>query len=395
MLTPEQFQELLQTAGGARAANVGPAMAVGQLAPCALGRDKTKRFKKFVDWIKMAESKMTFLGIDDDVQKVNYRKSCAGAELLTFLEKEVRIWFQAVAVNAALGIIAAAAHTYDEVVAESRRVLLAIISRDRAVIDLLKISQEDRSVMEFLAEVEDQARLCRANENRITEDDLIRMTLIAGFRDRLLAEKVLAEEQTLVATIQLAVSRENSKANVEAMQAKNSEGVRRVGDLDKRDKESMEILDDDIQKMEERLAVMKIRQQGKFSGRYKGKDYQGYGAGQGEKCKNCSLSHISGECPAKGKTCFACEGSDHYARAPACKKNEDKKKKSRNRRVDDEDISESQDSDSSDDRDVRRIGKVSKRAYVLKKVNTDKTVKTKNRCVTLKVGGRKIKLYAD
>ena len=54
--------------------------------------------------------------------------------------------------------------------------------------------------MEFLAKVEDQARLCRA-KNRITEDDLIRMTLIAGFPDRLMAEKVLAEEQTLVATI--------------------------------------------------------------------------------------------------------------------------------------------------------------------------------------------------
>ena len=54
-LTAEQFQQLLQAAGaGGARANVGPAMAVGQLAPCGLGRDNTKRYKKFIDWIKKA-----------------------------------------------------------------------------------------------------------------------------------------------------------------------------------------------------------------------------------------------------------------------------------------------------------------------------------------------------
>ena len=46
--------------------------------------------------------------------------------------------------------------------AESNRILLSVISRDRAVIDLLRMAQEDKNAMEFVGEVEDQVRLCRA-----------------------------------------------------------------------------------------------------------------------------------------------------------------------------------------------------------------------------------------
>ena len=48
--------------------------------------------------------------------------------------------------------------------------------------------------MEFLAKVEDQAKLTRANKQRTTEDDLIRMSLIAGFWERNLEEKALVGE---------------------------------------------------------------------------------------------------------------------------------------------------------------------------------------------------------
>ena len=40
----------------------GAASVVGQLAPCNLGRNKLRRYKKFLDWSKEAESKMSFLG---------------------------------------------------------------------------------------------------------------------------------------------------------------------------------------------------------------------------------------------------------------------------------------------------------------------------------------------
>ena len=50
---------------------------------------------------------MRFLGIEESNQKLNFR-SCAGAELTQFWEKEVRVWFEATEEEG----IQVAAHTY-------------------------------------------------------------------------------------------------------------------------------------------------------------------------------------------------------------------------------------------------------------------------------------------
>ena len=108
VMTPAQFQEYMErlpglwaaqaaAAGGGGAAGgaamvqpgAGAAAAVGQLGPCHLGRDKMKRYKKWGDWLKEAKSKMEFLAITENSQKTAYIRSCAGAELLTFWEKDL------------------------------------------------------------------------------------------------------------------------------------------------------------------------------------------------------------------------------------------------------------------------------------------------------------------
>ena len=53
-----------------------------------------------------------------------------------------------------------AVHKYEVVNRKSRNTLLKVINRDRAVIDIMKLEQRDRGFMEFLAEMEDQERLC-------------------------------------------------------------------------------------------------------------------------------------------------------------------------------------------------------------------------------------------
>ena len=97
------------------------------------------------------------------------------------------------------------------------------------VIDLLQIKKCINSVIEFLAEVEDQVKLTRVDVEQITENHLTRMALIAGFRDRGLAEKALVKKTSLKSTITLAVTRENSKSNALAMEGKSDAGVRRLG----------------------------------------------------------------------------------------------------------------------------------------------------------------------
>jgi hypothetical protein len=341
-MSQQQFNTLLgalRPAQGAAAAQegmaIGSAVAVGQLQPCNLGRDKVKRYKKWTDWHKQAKAKMSYLGITNNSQKVNYVKSCAGPELLTFWEKEARIRFENIEANEQLNVEAQAAHTYNELVLETEKVLLAIINRDRAVIDLLKIDQGNKTLMEFLAEVEDQAKLCRANEKRITEDDLVRMSLIRGFKDKNLAEKALAEEYDLKTTIQVAATRENSKANVAAMQAKNGgDSVRKVS---RRSQSEDRSSGDDqgwvgdatgLRQLVDALDVMKVKQHGKYSRSYKEKtEGRGRTGSSGErgdrgdrpqKCRNCDLAHGRGECRAEGKHCYGCNGTGHYARAPAC-----------------------------------------------------------------------------
>jgi hypothetical protein len=330
VMTAEQFGLLMERLNQQPAQQqqpqhqgVGAAAAVGQLGACALGRDKMKRYKKWSDWHKEAKNKLAFLGITEKAHMVSYLKSCAGAELLSFWEKEARVRLEAIPANEEQGIAAQEAHTYDEIITETEKVLLQLVSRDRAVIDLLKMTQGDRNVMEFLAEVEDQAKLCRANEKRIHEDDLIRMALLAGFNDRNLAEKALAEEFDLKTTIQVASTRETSKANARAMQALGGDAeveVKRVGRRRSRTESPPSDLDqswvgDKINQLERALDVMKVRNHGKYS--FKGKSEENNPNEQDE-CRDCGLRHGDGRCPAAGRDCYECYGRGHFARAAAC-----------------------------------------------------------------------------
>ena len=153
--------------------------------------------------------------------------------------------------------------------AESKITLLKLVSCDRAIIELLQVEQGGRSVMDFLAEIEDQEHLCRTDELRITSDDLKRMILIIGKNDRTLTEKALAEEYSLKQVIQAGVNRESLRANVEAMQAKPT-SVNRLwhlvsvptSDLDSRINHLQWKLDE----------VMWIRKSGKSSNRFRSED---------------------------------------------------------------------------------------------------------------------------
>ena len=82
-----------------------------------------------------------------------------------------------------LGTAAQEVHAFIKIMEETKRVLLEINNRDRAVIDLLRITQGNRTVMDFLGKVEGQVQLTRADRKRITKDDLNWMALIAEFWD--------------------------------------------------------------------------------------------------------------------------------------------------------------------------------------------------------------------
>ena len=76
-MSQAQLQELLAGVVAAARTQHQPtegATTISQMPLCHLGRDKTKRYKAFEDWIKAAEAKMEYLRISESNKKVTYIK---------------------------------------------------------------------------------------------------------------------------------------------------------------------------------------------------------------------------------------------------------------------------------------------------------------------------------
>ena len=254
------------------------------------------------------------------------------------------------------------------------------------------MEQGTRSFMDFLSEVEDQEYLCRIEEQPLTGDDLKRMSLIAGMKDRTLAEKALAEELSLTDLIKSAITREASKANVEAMRAKTSSTVNRVTD---RDTDVQKQLDE----LRTEMDIMRVRHIGKYSRRFKSTEPMAKKGSRNQPCARCNYHHNGRKCPAEGKTCNECGEEGHFARSQYCKTQF--KRTSTTRRIN-EDAS-----DSEDDRDqtqtVSRIDSYwpgvqegvtrTRDMYYINPQKTEPRRKTKH--VPINVGGKEMHLFCD
>ena len=152
---------------------------VGPVGPCILGKDKLKRPKKWVDWHRDAENKMRFSGITDSGRKLDFLRSCAGQELTELWDKEVRVVYEATGE----GVTRVEAHTYAQVMENTKKYLLKLVSRDRAIIDLLRMEQGNRTFNDFLADIEDQTHLCHSWD-QLTPVDMKRISLLGGLKDR-------------------------------------------------------------------------------------------------------------------------------------------------------------------------------------------------------------------
>ena len=373
-MTQEQFAQLLQTLQARpqdAAPNVaaGAAAMAGQIPPCHLGRNKVKRFKKWTDWLRDAEAKMGFLKITRDADKLDFLRSCAGKELTEFWVKEARIRYEDVAGGAA-------AHTYPEVLKETKTALLKVVSRDRAIIDLLRMDQGNRTFMEFLSEIEDQEFLCQTEDEPLTGDDLKRISLLAGMKDRSLAEKAIAEEYTLERLIQAGINRESSRANVEAMHTKPTETVSRLASAS-----------------------------GKYSVRNKPQTSKSTSK---KRCDKCTYKHGEGRCPAEERECNDCSETGHFAGSKLCKHPKTKPKNSKHttRRVKEWSSSSETESETSEEEHDRGViarierswpgveSKAQAYKYVFK-IQEKTGKKRQSKRVKMKVGGKRMKLYCD
>ena len=116
-------------------------------------------------------------------------------------------------------------------VENTKKTLLKLVSRDRAIIDLLRMEQGNRTFNDFLADIEDQTHLCHSWES-LTGEDMKRISLLGGLKDRTLAEKALAEEYSLKQIIQAVVNRESSRANTEALKNRPTGNVNQLNKVE-------------------------------------------------------------------------------------------------------------------------------------------------------------------
>ena len=407
-MSADQLEQLvtriLGAAGGA-AQPQGSALAVGPMGACVLGIDKMKRPKVFQDWMKEAQAKIDYMGINDDKQKVALLKSWAGRELLNIWEKKARIQFTVIpAVPAAGGVAGVAeipADTFEQIVQKTRQELLKHVSRDRSLTDLLSMKQGDETWMQFISELEDAADLCRLDTQPLTREDAIR---VAGMKDRLLAEKAMTEEFQLARLVSVGSTRESSKSNVEAMEGNKSGSIRRVPEELRGERENRQLApgifmetglstEDDLDRAISNLTVMKLKKAGKYSIRSKGE------GDRKSSCTSCSSSHETGRCRARGRECFECGEMNHFARSKACTKTSTTKGKTTKKVTEadgEEDFEES-------DQDVNRVtawpgySRLAKKGkdHVVGKVTNGEIAGEDSKWVHMKVGGRRMNLFTD
>ena len=404
-LSADQFQALLAAlpgmlgGGGQGAQHVaGAASAVGPMGHCNLGIDKTMRLKRFNDWMKGAQAKIDFMGLNTDVQKISLLRSWAGPELLTYWEREVGARFTAIPRVEAVGDVAAipaqAPHTYTELLNLTRLEILKHVNRDRSLIDLLHMRQTSGSWMTFVHDLEEAADLCQLETKPFTRDDSIRVAALAGMKDRNLAEKALAEQYTLKTLISTGSTRETSKATADALQGKGATGGSSVSRLARQEERESELSEDEIDRAIADLTIRKLKKSGKYSVRKKDssirvKSTQG-AREKADRCRSCNSRHDPHRCPAKNKECFQCEGKDLFANTPACPM-----KKSTTRKLMEEDWEEEEEDSLSEDESipVNRIGRVQAKDIVT--IRQIKEVPERDRWVIMRMGDRKVNLFSD
>ena len=254
---------------------------------------------------------MRFIGVTDDTKKVSLIRSWGGPDLVKFMKTHAGVRFEETPETATAAAVPA--DTYAEAVKKIKDELGKLINRTLAMHQLMSCTQGDRSWMEFIKDLEEKARILDFDTRPYRNADAVRDAAIFGTSDSGLKEKGMAEDPNLETLIRLGQSRETGKEGAHQLQH-NTPSVSKISTKDSLQKKPMSV--EEIDETINRLEVMKIRKQGKFSGRPSRSPFET----QKQSCQNCSSSHPKGRCPAKGKTCFDCGGQNHFTNSQACSK---------------------------------------------------------------------------
>ena len=235
--------------------------------------------------------------------------------------------------------------------------------------ELFRTKQGNRPWQEYFAEIETKAQLLEFDTIPYTHKDAVKHAMTMGMSDRILMERVLTEDPNHDTFMRWGHVRELGKAGVSSLTGHSA--TNRVETLD------TEMSETEIEDLIETLSVMKVRKQGKYSGRPKRE------TPRPQNCRNCRSDHPSGRCPANGKECYDCGGYNHFAKSETCPRNRRSVRRMQNDTYDSEG-SYGYATTAMNHEDVRMISTVGR---------LETSYKTKE--VTIKIGGVPQTLFTD
>ena len=311
-MTEEQFNQLLQRIQAPQAPQQQrSAAALGHMKPLDMGADKMRRLKKFNEWLEEAENRMRYIGATADEERISLLRSWGGQDLVNFMKLHAKVLFEPIPPkpDTTPPTPEIPKDTYAQTITKIRAELQRLVNRTLAMHELLTSKQGNRPWLEFYAEIETKARNLEFDTRPYTHKDAVKDALIMGMTDKKLMERALAEDPSHDTLMLWGQAREAGKEGVHNLSGGHS-SANRIENFD-------DMSETEIEDMIETLSVMKIKKQGRYSGRPR----RELPRPQTNPCKNClSDYHPPGRCPANGKECFACGGSNHFSRSENCPK---------------------------------------------------------------------------
>ena len=178
------------------------------------------------------------------------------------------------------------------------------VNLSMAIFKLMHARQGTKSVTEFEREIDELTDQCQFDTTPYDKDRARKDAFIFGTADDKLRQEALGKDFAYEQVMKAALGYEQSRRASGTIKQSSGEDVRQIT-----------YSQDDVDSIVARVLA------GKYSKRQsvtmqKTENKQGSG-----KCRNCPphyKPHITGRCPATGKTCVVCKGKNHFAGAPVC-----------------------------------------------------------------------------
>ena len=334
-LSQEQFKLLLetmtQTAIQAAAATVkkqgdetgktaitrNDPSALGPMRQCVLGDDKMRKLTIFDDWLEEADSRMEYIGITNDKEKIILLRTWGGQDIKELIKRQSSIVNKSVTIkkeeeSASEDTPSLEGETeptddYREMIESLRETLRRMVNRTMAMHQLMITKQGSMPWNSFIRELEIKAKILDLPNKPYTMDDAIKDAAIFGMNDGHMKERALAEDPTVETLTRWCQARESGRED-----AHNLKGPVQVKKLAAENMSDDDMEEEEIDDMIVSLQIMKLKKAGKYSAR------NNRLRPEHPTCLHCSALHEPTRCPAKGKECFSCGGKDHFSGSRLC-----------------------------------------------------------------------------